>query len=1220
MREREESNSSRRRGCLGRALRWSGLGLVVAVGLTGVAAIGAGLLYAEYVVRNPGPHLQRDHILAVIAEESPVTYRDGTTRLGVFFQDEHRAYVGWHELPPPYVAAIVASEDGSFWSHRGVSAKHIGRAVLDNVVAGRTVSGGSTLTQQTAKNIFYRPDRSWRSKANELLNALRLEAHYDKTEILTFYVNQFHVAGNGRGLGIAARYFFNREARDLGLLESAFLAGLVKAPGRYDPFNGDAERQQRARARAHERTRYVLRRMVDEPEQNLVGPWTVSGVDGVAADAERLRQVRAWKAEAARLLEDGFELPFQRGQFRYDSHAVLDEVRRRLHQPPFDDVLRKAGISDPDRAGLVVVTTLDPAVQREATYALWHHLTEVGLWLEPRTARDLVRQDSPGPRFDPYQPPRPHEFRLARVVDHPVVAGRATIGLDLGGHACAVDRDGVVRIALALERGDTGNRNAKVPGAKVDALVAALAVGSVVWVSVRAVGDAGAVCDLELRPELQGAAVVVQDGVIRAMVAGNDNQNFNRATARRQFGSTWKTVIFHAALQLGWRPDEALDNRRNVFPFSTTFYYPRPDHTPEPIVSMSWAGAHSENLASVWLLYHLVDRLDGAQVAQLARSLDLARRADESEEDYRLRIQRAGVLPTRSRLREGLFLKARQELLGAIGGSAHPEDALGVSSLLYGWGHQAELGRVAREPAASRERKTRALNNSFVHLEALADRCRPQHAALVAAVESGQAPDPRFVQSLWVHSADGRVRVACGSVPTGYVRPDAEALAPFLTIGAYDSGDAEGGAVESDAPRGIGSRLAELLGLGGGRADRAAAVARRAAVVPFDDVLLDERLHAGTLSALSASVARREAILSLSDAPVDLYDPEHLYWHQDFRVLLSLRYVAELARQYGVRGEVRSVLSLPLGASEITLEEATALYSGLVTGRAWDFPGQVMTGGALLGGEPVPSPPDPALLISEIRDVDGRVLYRATPTPKEIAPGAPGPLTADILRNVVVHGTGRRALSAVELGGGAIPLGGKTGTTNDYKNAAFLGFAPGFRDGVWTPEAGAMIGVYVGYDDNRPMSRGRIRLAGASGALPAWIGAAQALASAGLLGSPPTPPADGWRLTPPSGLLYVEVDPKTGLPIDEPDAPVGSADGGPVAEGEEIIEDDGDAAGVAAHAVLVAARRSPVETPRLDPVAYPERIAPSTQEAEERARQRRRLIEQLRRPRGLWED
>ena len=87
--------------------------------------------------------------------------------------------------------------------------------MVSNLKARRVGAGGSTLTQQTAKNLYYRPDRSIRSKLVELVSALRLEAHHDKEAILEFYANQFHVSANGRGLGIAARYFFDKDVEDL---------------------------------------------------------------------------------------------------------------------------------------------------------------------------------------------------------------------------------------------------------------------------------------------------------------------------------------------------------------------------------------------------------------------------------------------------------------------------------------------------------------------------------------------------------------------------------------------------------------------------------------------------------------------------------------------------------------------------------------------------------------------------------------------------------------------------------------------------------------------------------------------------------------------------------------------------------------------------------------------------------------------------------------------
>ena len=121
-----------------------------------------------------------------------------------------------------------------------------------------------TLTQQTAKNLFNRPDRSFRSKLEEAVNALRLEYYYSKEEILEFYANQFHVTGNGRGIGIAARYLFDKDVSELTLLECAYIAGMVKGPSLYDPFHSNTERREANMKRAHARVDYVLEKLFEQ--------------------------------------------------------------------------------------------------------------------------------------------------------------------------------------------------------------------------------------------------------------------------------------------------------------------------------------------------------------------------------------------------------------------------------------------------------------------------------------------------------------------------------------------------------------------------------------------------------------------------------------------------------------------------------------------------------------------------------------------------------------------------------------------------------------------------------------------------------------------------------------------------------------------------------------------------------------------------------------------
>jgi membrane peptidoglycan carboxypeptidase len=846
--------------------------------------------------------------------------------------------------------------------------------------------------------------------------------------------------------------------------------------------------------------------MLDEPLENLIG------FDDSPSGRRRVEEIRD---EVRRLLDAGTAPEFKRGTFRYDSSAVLDEVARRLAEPPFDAVLDAAGIDEPATAGLQVVTTLDQDAQRAAIYGLWHHLTEVGIWLEKLEAEDLRIEGAKPPRFDPDYPPVPKDFRLGIVDAVLDPEGRRHLSLDLGGHPCVVDRDAVIRIAVAVTRGSRGDRTSKAPTAAVDDVVAQLPVGSIVRVSVReGPYDGPAKCDLELTPELQGSVMVLQDGQVRAMVGGNDNRNFNRATALRQMGSTWKPLVFHAAMRLGWAPDDELDNRRNVFPYSTTYYYPRPDHKPAETVSMAWAGVNSENLASIWLLYHLTDRLDGDEIRELASSLGLAREEGEDEKAYRHRIQMAGVLPTRSRVGEALFLQARSEVLAGIERSAHPEDKMPLASLLYGWGYGSERKRVAREGSSTRVFKEIALDYSWGHLSRTLTGCALQHGELLRAIESDLVPEPDAVSDLSVFIDEDTVRVACGTLPEGFVAPDQEFMTTFR------------GLVEAETPeeepavrprRGWRRFWAEE--------DKAAAppTPRGPQLAGVDDLELEGRIHFSTLKEVQDAVERRQLALDLHPEPPDLYAPELLYWHQDFRILLSLRYLASLAEEYGVQSEIPTVLAMPLGASEITLEEASSVYSGVITGKTWSFPGRA-------GALEVDSPPAPALLISEVRDVDGRVLYRAEPEASQIAQSAVGEMSADILRNVVRWGTGRRALDAVRLGSVSVPLGGKTGTTNEFRNAAFLGFAPVLGDGVFSASDAYIVGSYVGYDDNRPMVQGRIRIAGSSGALPAWILTIRGMAQAGLLGEEDSAqePIASVLLEPP-GMVRVPVRDEVGL-------------------------------------------------------------------------------------------
>ncbi len=185
--------------------------------------------------RDPDNLFNRTNILQVLSGETRVFYEDGETLLGAFFDANHRVYVPYGDIPVNLINALVAAEDSRYWTHNGYNFKGFMRAMFNNIKARRFGQGGSSLTQQAVKNIFGREERSVKEKLKEFLNALRMEKHFSKEDILEFYLNQFHVSGTGKGVAIAAQYFFNKELKDLTLAECAFIAGSVKGPFNYDP-------------------------------------------------------------------------------------------------------------------------------------------------------------------------------------------------------------------------------------------------------------------------------------------------------------------------------------------------------------------------------------------------------------------------------------------------------------------------------------------------------------------------------------------------------------------------------------------------------------------------------------------------------------------------------------------------------------------------------------------------------------------------------------------------------------------------------------------------------------------------------------------------------------------------------------------------------------------------------------------------------------------------
>lgn len=1019
-------------------LKWSAIfGAILAL----IGCIVATVLYQIYVVNNPGDHLSKASIIQALGKESAVLYRDGETQMHAFYDKQHRIYVTYDQIPKDWVNAITASEDQRFFTHHGLDPKGIARAMLSNIKAGRIVSGGSTITQQTAKNVFNRPDRSLQSKLNEAVNALRLEHLYSKEEILEFYANQFHVSSNGRGIGVAARHYFNKSASELSLIECAFIAGMLQGPNLYDPFISRAhkgrtlqESRERNLERAHARVQYVLDRMHAE------GHISTSLYNSVKDQ----------------------EIPFQRGMFQFSSNTIVDEVRERLQKPPLSDVLEEFNIDNPSTAGLRIVTTIDQDIHRHAQYGLVHHLTEVGSILEGVSPEDLttfselkVIQEKRGERnvgdlF--YATVQAHDKNGTTVSD--------------GNGSCLVDTSGLKRITTILHKA----KNTKW-GQSISQLQSKIPVGSIVWVSVRGIENDAQICDIEIPVDLQGGVVALHKGEVLSMVGGTQNIDFNRALdAERQFGSTWKALIYTAALQLGWSPLDLLDNRGNPFPFERVWYYPRSGHRDaEPFPNLVWTGVQSENRASVWLLTHLTDRLSSSEMMAVANKVGLVQGDDEGETAYMQRIRDGlGVISTTGMRAELAFYAAKKQLLRSEMDNLLIEDWTEIDevrfrSMLYGTGARAEL-----------ENQTDPENRSLTQLNYLTlmttnELCQKERSSLSEVqFDSENSVDTEAINlsSSLLFWSPSTQRVYCGSNQ------------PFWL---NDLEPVDGHNVEW-------------------------------ALLAKQEWWLDGAIPTALFQMLEQRISIETTLLQ----GLHPYALQYLQHHPDFVQIVNMRYINYLLNNLGIEGTLPLTLTLPLGAVEIDLIDTAMLYNGLLTGQRTQIDDDFQNGN---------------VLIQRIEDSEGTILFEAKPKTTQVSNYVSGVLLSNILHNVVAHGTGRRAKGITTQDGVVIPVLGKTGTTNGYKNAAFVGMVPKAEAGQWSVENGVTIATYVGYDQPKSMKFGNLKLSGASGALPVWMETVKGVGLSDFIGQPRT----GMNFSVPEdfGFHTVSVDAKTGMVTEE---------------------------------------------------------------------------------------
>jgi len=475
-----------------------------------------------------------------------VVYDHQERLLGEIYE-KRRYVVPLEEIPQHVQDAFIASEDANFWSHPGVDAVGIVRAVVRNALKGKKAQGASTITQQVARNFLLSSEKKYSRKIKEMILATRVEEAFTKEHILYLYLNQIYLGSGAYGVEAAARIYFDKHVQDLSLAEAALLAGLPQRPSDYSPHNN----WDKARARQE----YVLGQLLDK---GFVDQATFqAALAEVVSISQRsnpfLEQAPYFTEHIRRYLVEtyGFDKVYNDGLI---VHSTCDMDLQRVAQQAVQDGVLSADnrVGWRGAAETLPASSIQPRLQEQE-----HALRQA----ESEAVLRVHEQDSGQGGYGPV--PESSTLTQAERYDAVVLEvaqKHAVVGI--GGHRVLIPRSWT---EWSYEpnperswryRSQTDLREALKEGDLVQVTIAAL--DAFQTKPFDGYTDAGegpfAAARLYQAPDLEGAFLSyrLSDGAVLAMVGGYsfEDSEYNRAIqARRQVGSTFKPLVYAAAIQ-----------------------------------------------------------------------------------------------------------------------------------------------------------------------------------------------------------------------------------------------------------------------------------------------------------------------------------------------------------------------------------------------------------------------------------------------------------------------------------------------------------------------------------------------------------------------------------------------------------------------------------------------------------------------------------------------